>query len=80
MGSSEASEARALAARVVAASNADPAARYLQLAVELALGDGAAYEEIDAIGRHAREAGNSELADDIERLLTRYRPAQGGTQ
>jgi hypothetical protein len=50
------------------------------LAVELALGDGAAYEEIDAIGRRAREAGNSELADDIERLLTRYRPAQGGTQ
>ena len=80
MGSSEASAARALAARVVAASNADPAARYLQLAVELALGDSAAYEEIDAIGRRAREAGNSELADDIERLLTRYRPAQGGTQ
>lgn len=67
----EAAEARTIADRLMRTTKADPAARYLQLAVELALGDQSVRGEIGAIGDRARQRGDVELAEDVARLLAK---------
>lgn len=65
----EAGEARSIAARLVSVSRGDPAARYLQLALALTLGDESARPQIARIGEEARAAGATAFADEVARFL-----------
>jgi tetratricopeptide (TPR) repeat protein len=73
--SSEAGDARGVAARLVSVSRGDPAARYLQLALALTLGDEAARVQLERIATDARAAGATQLADEVSGFLARHRSA-----
>ena len=65
----EAGAARSIAPRLVSVSRGDPAARYLQLALALTLGDESARPQIARIGEEARAAGATAFADEVARFL-----------
>ena len=69
----EAADARAISARLVAVGRGDPLARYLSLALELALGDDSVSPRLLRIADEARAAGATQFADEISQFLDRWR-------
>jgi tetratricopeptide (TPR) repeat protein len=66
----EATRAKSIAAELVKSSQGDPFARYLELALALALGDGSARQRLAELAERARANGNGVLADEIARFLS----------
>jgi tetratricopeptide (TPR) repeat protein len=69
-GGEEAARARSLAAELVKGSQGDPFARYLELALALALGDASARGRLLELGDSARASGNAALAEEVGRFLS----------
>ena len=66
----ETAQARSIAAELVRGSQGDPFARYLELALALALGDQSARGRLLELGERARAEGNAALANEVIRFLS----------
>jgi protein O-mannosyl-transferase len=69
-GGEEAARAKSIAAELVKGSQGDPFARYLELALALALGDASARGRLLELGDSARASGNAALAEEVGRFLS----------
>lgn len=67
----EAAAAKTVSARLMAVGRGDPLARYLSLALALALGDESVRPRIVQIADEARAAGATQFADEITGFLAR---------
>ncbi|MFM7050837.1 MAG: glycosyltransferase family 39 protein [Planctomycetota bacterium] len=73
---SELREATIVASRLVARSNGDPAARYLEAALRLAHGDQGVRGFLEETEQGARSAGATALADEMRRFLDAHPPVK----